>query len=612
MAEVFHTIATGPEGFQRSLVIKRMLPHLSQDASFVRMFIDEAKLSGLLSHPNLVQIFEFGKVEDSFFIAMEYVHGRTLAALQMKLVETGRLAPVAASVEIVRQIGVGLHYAHALQSAEGKPLGIVHRDISPSNLMLAFHGGVKILDFGIARVADGLREFRTQVGTMKGKISYMSPEQIHLEEIDHRSDIFAVGIVLHELLTGRRLFRAGSDYAASRLVLDLAIPPPSMLNPEVPAELDRVVMRALERDRDARYQVAGEMAADLEQLMLELRISPHEHKKLLHDLFPNDPTHSGDVGVIIPTPVSPREAAMVESRERITSATPGAVPSPSYVVDMGSYGSANRLQRPGGRASSRKWMAAGALVLLAAIAVPVALRSRTAVDGRRGSPSTAEPAMVATGRPASPPRAAVVHLSLDSTPQDSQVIEIDSGRVVGRTPVTVARPPSGGVIAFRFEHAGYNAAVYKVIPDLDKAMHVALEKEIGIEPPAAAAPARSPTSANPVGPARGQPLSRAARLRENARANKAAQSARQPSGSSMAAAAVRECRLTVGSFPWAELWVDGADSGLHTPVVQLPIGCGAHKLRLKRADLRIDHPVEVTLTAGREFKQQYQLGSEDD
>src|SRR3954471_2794578 len=122
MAEVFKGIVSGPQGFQRSLVIKRMLPHLSQDASFVRMFIDEAKLSGLLSHPNLVQIFEFGKVDDSFFIAMEYVHGRTLAALQMKLVETGRLAPVAASAEIIRQICVGLHYAHGLQSAEGKPL----------------------------------------------------------------------------------------------------------------------------------------------------------------------------------------------------------------------------------------------------------------------------------------------------------------------------------------------------------------------------------------------------------------------------------------------------------------------------------------------------------
>src|SRR5215469_1888882 len=135
MAEVFLAVAIGPQGFQRTLVIKRMLSHLSHDRAFVRMFIDEAKLCGLLSHPNLVQIFEFGQIEDSFFIAMEHVHGETLLAVQAKLAEQGRIAPVAASLEMVRQVCLGLHYAHGLQSTTGQPLGIVHRDISPSNLM---------------------------------------------------------------------------------------------------------------------------------------------------------------------------------------------------------------------------------------------------------------------------------------------------------------------------------------------------------------------------------------------------------------------------------------------------------------------------------------------
>jgi len=156
MAEVFLAVAIGPEGFQRILVIKRMLPHLSQDRAFVRMFVDEAKLCGLLSHPNLVQIFEFGSIADSFFIAMEHVQGETLSAVRAKLLEAGRTAPVAATLEIVRQVCLGLHYAHSLHSATGQPLGIIHRDVSPSNLMLSFHGGVKILDFGIARVAEGI------------------------------------------------------------------------------------------------------------------------------------------------------------------------------------------------------------------------------------------------------------------------------------------------------------------------------------------------------------------------------------------------------------------------------------------------------------------------
>ncbi|HTB61243.1 MAG TPA: serine/threonine-protein kinase, partial [Polyangia bacterium] len=165
MAEVFLAVAIGPQGFQRTLVIKRMLSHLSQDGAFVKMFIDEAKLCGLLSHPNLVQIFEFGQIDESFFIAMEHVQGETLLAVQAKLAEERRIAPVAASLEIMRQVCLGLNYAHALQSATGQPLGIVHRDISPSNLMLSFHGGVKILDFGIARVTEEIRETKTQAGT---------------------------------------------------------------------------------------------------------------------------------------------------------------------------------------------------------------------------------------------------------------------------------------------------------------------------------------------------------------------------------------------------------------------------------------------------------------
>ena len=254
MAEVFRAVAIGPEGFQRPLVIKRMLPHLSHDRAFVEMFIDEAKLCGLLSHPNLVQIFEFGSVDESFFIAMEHVQGETLLAVQVKLAEAGRLAPVTASLEIVRQVCLGLHYAHSLQSSSGQPLGIVHRDVSPANLMLTFHGSVKILDFGIARVAEGLRETRTQAGTMKGKVSYMSPEQIRMEPIDGRADVFAVGIVLHELLTGRRLFRSTNEYTRARMVLESAIPLPSAVNPDVPSAVDGIVMHALERNPDARYR----------------------------------------------------------------------------------------------------------------------------------------------------------------------------------------------------------------------------------------------------------------------------------------------------------------------------------------------------------------------
>ena len=298
MAEVFLAVATGAEGFQRRLVIKRMLSHLSKDPSFVRMFIDEAKLCGMLSHPNLVQIFEFGEIDDSFFIAMEHVHGETLYAVRGKLAELERRAPVAASLDIARQVCLGLHYAHSLQSQTGQPLGIVHRDISPSNLMLSFHGGVKILDFGIARLSEELRETKTQAGTMKGKLSYMSPEQVRMEEtIDNRSDIFAVGIVLHELLTGRRLFKSGSDLTGARMVLEAPIALPSSVNPEVPAAVDSIVMRALERNVEARYQTAGDMADDLEKASLDMRAPQDASRKLLSSLFTPGPARSGSISL---------------------------------------------------------------------------------------------------------------------------------------------------------------------------------------------------------------------------------------------------------------------------------------------------------------------------
>jgi serine/threonine protein kinase len=324
MAEVFRAVALGPENFQRTLVIKRILPHLSQDLAFVQMFIDEAKVSGLLSHPNLVQIFEFGKVDECFFIAMEHVHGRTLASTQKAISQQNRIMPVPAATEIARQLCAGLEYAHSLRTADGQLLGIVHRDVTPSNLMLSFHGTVKILDFGIARVAEGLRHTQTQVGALKGKVSYMSPEQIQLCPVDRRSDIFSLGTVLHEMLTGRRLFRADSDIRTSRMILDMPIQPPSLFNAAVPPALDRIVLRALARDVEARYQNAAAMATDLEHVMLEERMSPREHIKMLHQLFPHEAMMSADAGVTVPAATGKMPAA------------DGERPTPARSVDTGS------------------------------------------------------------------------------------------------------------------------------------------------------------------------------------------------------------------------------------------------------------------------------------
>jgi serine/threonine protein kinase len=598
MAEVFLAVALGPEGFQRTLVIKRMLPHLSQDRAFVRMFVDEAKLCGLLSHPNLVQIFEFGAIEESFFIAMEHVQGQTLSAVRAKLAQEKRIAPVAASLEIARQVCLGLHYAHSLSSASGQPLGIIHRDISPSNLMISYHGSVKILDFGIARVAEELRETHTQAGTMKGKVSYMSPEQIRMEPVDNRSDIFAVGVVLHEMLTARRLFKASNEFSGAKMVIDSVIALPSSVNPDVPPEVDRVVMRALERNRDARYATAGEMAEDLEKVLFDMRASPHELRKLLASLFPQGPSRTGDVRLpFTPSPVLSSSGEF--------SATPSALrhqtPAPSVSTrNIGLQHDAAPFVPSGptrleARPKRRRPMLAIALFAVAAAIVVVALPRRTMV-----TPPEAAVAPVAAAQPApstepSPPPAPqappaakdTVEISLDSFPQDAQVIREDSGQVVGRTPVTVTLPQSRDVISFRFEKGGHTPTSYKVIPDLDKAVRADLAVSPAAEPKHAAV-TRKPS-------VRGHGAEPKTRVSEEP-----APAGDQP----------RACLLSIGSFPWTDLWIDGKDTGQRTPVVHYPVSCGAHRLNLKRRDLKLDRVEQVTVAPGHELKQHYELGDE--
>jgi serine/threonine protein kinase len=603
MAEVFLAVAFGLQGFQRTLVIKRMLAHLSQDGAFVKMFIDEAKLSGLLSHPNLVQIFEFGQIDESFFIAMEHVQGETLLAVQTKLAEQARIAPVGATLEIIRQVCLGLNYAHGLQSATGQPIGIVHRDVSPSNIMLSFHGGVKILDFGIARVTEELRETKTQAGTMKGKVAYMSPEQVRMEQADNRSDIFAVGIVLHEMLTGRRLFKSPNEFTGAKKVLEMAVPLPSSLNPEVPVAIDAIVMRALERKVEARYQTAGEMAEDLEKALFEMRASPHEARNLILSLFPKGPSRSGEIQLPF-TPsrssgsagqATPSGTAGRASSSKITR----PMPEGPLEIDLGDLAASGPVVASRRRRGRRKWLALGAL---GGAVVALVLIAQSPRKGQQQQ-VTVTPAVAqsvpapAPPEPAAPPAAAkpaVIEVSLDSSPQDAQVIREDSGEVVGRTPLTVTLPQGRDVISFRFEKPGFATVTYKVIPDLAKPVRAELTAE-----PTPAEPKRAVVSQ----PHHSPPPHLHAAVGHETRPE-------TPVDSAPAAQQARDCLLSIASFPWADLWIDGKDTGQRTPVVHYPVSCGAHKLSLRRRDLKIDRTEQVMVAPGHELKQHYEIGDE--
>jgi eukaryotic-like serine/threonine-protein kinase len=264
MAEIFLALEHGLGGMERTVVIKRILPQLADNAHFVEMFLREARIIARLNHPNVVHIHELGETVDGTpFIAMEYVGGSTARELQVLAERAGESLPLGVAAGIVAQAARGLHAAHELTDREGRPLGIIHRDISPHNLMVTEEGHVKLLDFGIAKATQG--DDATYSGALKGKFSYLSPEQVDKQRLDRRSDIFALGIVLWELATGRRLFKRASELEMIEAVRHDEVPPPSRFNRDVPRWIDVVTVKALARDREARYASADELRRALER-----------------------------------------------------------------------------------------------------------------------------------------------------------------------------------------------------------------------------------------------------------------------------------------------------------------------------------------------------------
>jgi eukaryotic-like serine/threonine-protein kinase len=272
MAEVFLARHSGLAGFEKDIVIKRIRPHLSEVPSFVNMFLGEAKLAAQLAHPNIVQIYDLGKIKDSYFIAMEYVPGRDMSAVIPKAKLSGIPFPIEYALKIVSSVCEALYYAHGKTDNYGSPLHIVHRDVSPENIRVAWTGTVKILDFGIAKAATQLHE--TRAGEIKGKLSYMSPEQVMGKDIDQRSDIFSLGVVLYESLTGLKLFSGDTDLAIMHNIVEGKIYPPSYFRDDVPPEVEGIIMKALDKDRKRRYQSASDMQLDIDSFLASHEFTP--------------------------------------------------------------------------------------------------------------------------------------------------------------------------------------------------------------------------------------------------------------------------------------------------------------------------------------------------
>jgi serine/threonine protein kinase len=251
------------------VAVKRILPHLAENQEFIKMFTREARLAALLQHPNVIQIFDYGKIGNAYFIAMEYIDGKNLGEILSSLKQG---LPVDHAVHILSEICKGLDYSHSRRDDKtGEPLDIVHRDISPQNLLISYQGEVKISDFGISKARS--EPSFTQAGVIKGKLAYMSTEQALGEPVDCRADIYALGLVIHETLTGKRVYQFASDIEAIRGIPKMEIEPLINLNPEVPQELNRIVMKCLEKNKDVRYQSAAELHSDLVALKKELKIT---------------------------------------------------------------------------------------------------------------------------------------------------------------------------------------------------------------------------------------------------------------------------------------------------------------------------------------------------
>lgn len=266
MAEIFKGRTVDANGLEKTVVIKRILPHIAASTEFIAMLVDEAKIAVQLSHGNIAQIYDLGKVGEDYFIVMEYVAGKSVSQIARRLRHLVRPCPLPVACFIVSEVAAGLDYMHRKRDEEGNPLGIIHRDISPQNIIVSESATIKIIDFGIAKAKTKVTT--TDSGVVKGKFAYMSPEHAEGEKLDYRSDIFSLGIILDELLVGQRLFKGKNNAETIRKVKKAKVRPPSLDRPEIPPELDEIVLKALARDREKRYQQAGLLREDLTRLLI--------------------------------------------------------------------------------------------------------------------------------------------------------------------------------------------------------------------------------------------------------------------------------------------------------------------------------------------------------
>jgi serine/threonine protein kinase len=470
LADVFKARAQGPAGFSRTVVIKRILKVYAKDQRFVDLFLNEARLAAQLSHPSLVHIHELGQIGGVYFIAMEYVPGVNLLALLRAARERGLLPlPPLLCAHVLREVLLGLAHAHEHTDEQGRPQPIIHRDVSPQNILLRRDGQVKLLDFGSAR-AVRLSPGEARTSLLQGQIGYMAPEQLRSGACTPQTDLFSAGVVLHELLTGHRLFKGQTEYELMTSVVSAPIPPPSLYNPAIPLDLERITLRALSRDPRGRYQSAAQMARELDILLQDARFSVDQGAAWLRALGPAEPgqdevpsgrhgdapdartprPHAWDVE-LTPAAQAPRAAAaqLPASPSPLPSPLPAPLPSPLPFHDEPEDESGPR--EGGAQLLVAAWFLAGVTMVLLLVWIGGKLRQPAQDEERAAAlrvppgdlrPAEAAPAPAPAQAPAPAPAQAPApvqapvpaqQLALDSEPSGAAVYA--GPKRLGKTPM---------------------------------------------------------------------------------------------------------------------------------------------------------------------------------
>jgi len=431
MAEIFLAREPSTVGAARLIAIKRILPRVADDPQFVRMFLDEARLAVQLQHPSICHLYEFGEIEGTYFIAMEWIHGAQLGKIIRAARAHGGIAPELAA-RVISQVAEALHYAHRLRDPSGAPLGIVHRDVSPHNIMVSYDGHVKLLDFGIAKATS--QEVKTEAGVVKGKFAYMAPEQCLGRPIDGRADVFALGICLYEILTGETLYVRATDYETMHAVLEDPVPSAARVRKQLPPELDAIVAKALAKDPEDRWKSAGAMQTALDDWLAKRGITVNARSlgALMAKLFADqiragplvDSTPFGNsVLQRAPTPEHPgadNPEAHVDAATRVGHGSAVKVPDwGSLVPPAGeSPDEASEASGAPNDPSSNPRQPSTTAALLEALEPDVPQASVPRPAGRPPAPSALEGAEIASLHP---PAAPLPSLELAFEPRRSQV-----------------------------------------------------------------------------------------------------------------------------------------------------------------------------------------------